>query len=186
LTTEEQRDEEKAAALEAALDFEDALADAGPPETDNDTDEKENEIMDESKSVDADEYGRLTEADLAELITALHELEAAQLKVRQLCRRCAGDPPGAAVPRACQPAAGRTPRTPPAWPGPARIARIPRDPGQKDEPWKKVCCSRCGAVTGSRLLNGKRYPTGHYDGAKICPGRGEPAELAIRTTPDQS
>jgi hypothetical protein len=183
MTEEQQRDEETAAALEAALDYEDALADGGPPETDNDTDEKENWIMDERKSVDADdEYGRLREPDLAELIAALHELEADQLKVRQLCRRCAGEAPEAPVARASKPA-GRTDAAPA---GHVRAARIPPDPGQKNEPWKKVRCGRCGAVTGARLLAGKHYPTGHYDGDRICPGRGEPAELVIRTTPDQS
>ncbi len=123
---------------------------------------------------------------LTELLAAMDERRRAEARIREICGRIAGDGEGKA--------AGRTPTVTKLGPGtartrraqkatqaaaakPGRTPKVPREPGQIDQPWKKVTCAECGAQTGSRLVNDVRYPTGHYKpGTQIvCPGRSKPA-----------
>jgi hypothetical protein len=57
--------------------------------------------------------------------------------------------------------------------------RSPKATGQVSKSWQKAACSRCGAVTGSRIIDQKRYPMMHNDqtGA-LCPGWEQAAQLA--------
>lgn len=156
-------DEEKAAALDAAIDYEDAWL--GQPATGNrlPTTELKGQTM-------------LDKDVLLELDEAFAALRQAEDKVVSICARiAAGSPPAAGLAEARKTRAVRAVTV-------RRGPHVPRDPGQKNEPMKKVRCIRCSVVVGSRIVAGKRYPAAHYvPGTQaVCPGRAEVAELVAR------
>lgn len=124
---------------------------------------------------------------LRELDEACGELAAAEQKVRRICAEIAGAVP--AVPVAEAAAAVRAPSGPrPARAGGRRgkssgghrAPHFPKEKGQLDKPWQKVCCSECGAITGSRIVADVRKPAGHFrPGTQAaCAGREKAAPLA--------
>jgi hypothetical protein len=161
---------EIAAALDRAIEYEDALPETVGPD-------RSRMIMDERR-VEA----LVGDTDLQELLAACRAYEAARDRVRAACARVAGAGPAAAAgdgPGLDQVHSGRRAAAK-RRACKARIARVPADPGQIDKPWQKCKCSRCGSITGSRIVDDQRYPTGHYmPGTQtVCPGRGQVAELA--------
>ncbi len=173
------RDEERAAALDAAIEYEDAWPLGGLADPGKGCAMDNNEQANVVDSVD----------DMDQLIDAVGQLRAAQVLVRERCARIAGVGSAAAAPRVPphgEPGLAEA-KAAHAVKGTGRgVARVrsPKEPGQIDEPWKKVKCSRCGAITGSRVVKGLRYPAGHYaEGTQaVCPGRGEVAPLVGRGT----
>ncbi len=166
---DERNDEEKAAALDAALDYEDAL---------------EENPKSEIRNPQSRNYPMLNEQLFVELGQAVRRHDEVECEIREICRRIAAD--GEASATENPQSAIRNPKSGRRRAAPAntklRRPRAPREPGQKDEPWKKVTCSKCGSVTGSRVVAGKRYPTAHYvpDTQQVCPGRSLPAELVAK------
>jgi hypothetical protein len=121
------------------------------------------------------------------LDVAFADLRKAEDRVRGICARIAAEDgdaatesqegPGLAQADAVRAKTAEKRATAPSG-GSRRSPKIPPDPGQVDKPWQKCRCAKCGTITGSRIVQDRRLPTGHYvpGTMAVCPGRSLPAE----------
>lgn len=122
---------------------------------------------------------------LAELEAACGELTAAEEKVVRICAEIAGVTPAALLDEmtAAHPRrlTGRGRPKAAGRPKGTGTPHIKPEPGQVNQPWRKVKCPVCSAKVGSRVVKDVRYPAAHYTPGTqgACPGREKPvAEIA--------
>jgi len=155
-------DDEKAAALDAAIEYEDAL-----PATHNQTSNIQ-------KSQRDTEMDFIDGKDMQELNEAAAGVKAAQDRFRAACRRIGGQEPMATEGTETQdkPAGSKARRHTGTGRGhrPPVEGDLPAGQVQK-KPWKKIACSVCSEIFGQRIYQGQAYPILHKD-----PGTGQPCK----------
>jgi len=152
------RDAEKAAAMDRAIEYEDALvAGAGGLATEA-TEGTEILTLTHSRK----ERIMLDEGLLEQLGAACEECAAAEAKVRDICRRIAVSDLAAAPAEPVKARrSGRRPKAPAVEAGDRKV-RSDSLPGRKQY-GKKVVCAACGATVGSRIVGDNRLPLNHKD-----------------------
>jgi hypothetical protein len=166
---QDQIDEEKAAALEAAIEYEDRL-EGGTAEVAESAKEPERAGTASSAVIPLPQMkGTSMEAETEEsllkgLIEVVGRIEKDKIRLRELCRAVgAGAPaePGLQEARAVRNAAARAPRK-----------KLPGAP----EYWKKVKCPVCSEIKGSRVYESVRYPVLHKNAetGETCKGSFQP------------
>lgn len=174
-------DEEKAAALDAAIAWEDRGEDR--IDTRDPKDLRDLRDVPERTRTMGPNTDETAMAPVDELVVLGARMKADKARLVELCRMIAGAPAepvpmrsGVGTPTrsgaSTRRIAARAPRKKrePAAGGEKKYRRAAA-PGSP-EYWKKVTCLECGAETGSRVYEGERYPVLHKDATtgETCKG----------------
>jgi hypothetical protein len=159
-------DDEKAAALEAAIEFEDRIV-----ATANERQPAKGWIMDETTSQG------VASSPLDEMVELAARMKADHARLVELCKEIYL----ANRTEAASPQAGELAGRPAAVAGRGRRARRTAPAGEKKywEPKVKVVCLECGGTFGSVRVGTKHYPYNHTDPTtkEPCKGVERPAPL---------